>query len=150
MRLAARLIEAGARPDEIYKHLYENDSLGRLRLIGRSLSQVESELGGRLLHTHLDQEDFRAAGAMPSDSEDIINMLLSVGGTRASAIFVEQPQGGYKISLRSRCELDCSALAERFGGGGHRKAAGAFLNEPLKSVQEKVLGAMREAMEKRD
>ena len=51
-----------------------------------------------------------------------------------------------KISFRSRCDVDCSRLAEQFGGGGHKKAAGAFLDEPLRSVQAKVLDAVRKAM----
>ncbi len=145
-RLVMRLVEGGANPDEIYKQLYENDSLARLRLIGRSLSRAETELDGRLIHTYIDREDFRATGAMPSDSEDIINLMLAVDGTEVAVIFVEQQSGGFKVSLRSRCEVNCAELAEQFGGGGHRKAAGAFINEPLESAQAKMLGAIRMAM----
>jgi bifunctional oligoribonuclease and PAP phosphatase NrnA len=145
-KLIARLVEAGAVPDEIYKKLYENDTLARLRLIGRTLDRAQTEIGGRLIHTYIGREDFCSTGAIPSDSEDIINLMLAVGGTEAAVIFVEQPRGGFKISLRSRCELDCAALAERFGGGGHVKAAGLFIDEPLQSAQEKVLGAVRASM----
>lgn len=144
--LIARLVAAGANPDEIYKNLYENDSLARLRLIGLALERAQSELGGRLIHTYIDNKDFHATGAISSDSEDIINMTLLVGGTEAAAIFVEQPKGGFKISLRSRCQLDCAALAEQFGGGGHKKAAGLFIDEPLESARTKVLDAVRAAM----
>jgi phosphoesterase RecJ-like protein len=144
--LSARLAQAGAVPDEIYKQLYENDSLARLRLIGRALGRAETELGGRLIHTYIGNEDFRATGALPSDSEDVINLTLSVGGTEAAAIFVEQPKGGFKVSLRSRCRLDCAALAERFGGGGHVKAAGLFINDSLDSARTKILDAVRAAM----
>ena len=138
-RLAARLAEAGAVPHQLYKNLYENDSIGRIRLLGRTMARVEAEKGGRLIHTYLTQEDFRSAGAIPSDSEDIINMTLSVNGTEVAVILVEQPTGGFKISFRSRCELDCSRVAERFGGGGHRVAAGAFVAEPLAVAQSQVL-----------
>ena len=120
LRLAGRLVEAGASPDQLYKHLYENDTQARLQLIGRALGHTQTELGGRLIYTWLDQSDFVAAGALPSDSEDIINMLLSVGGTEAAAILVEQPTGGSKVSFRSRCHVDCSQVAELFGGGGHK------------------------------
>ncbi|MCC6125609.1 MAG: DHH family phosphoesterase [Pirellulales bacterium] len=146
MRLIARLIDAGAKPDQIYKDLYENDSLARLKLIGRTLGRAETELDGRLIHTSIDLEDFRATGAEPSDSEDIINMTLGVSGTQAAVIFVEQQTGGFKISLRSRCAMDCAALAEQFGGGGHKKAAGLFINEPLDSARRKVLDAVRAAL----
>jgi len=83
---------------------------------------------------------------VPSDSEDVINMMLAVGGTEAAVIFVELSSGGFKISFRSRCDLDCSRLAEQFGGGGHKKAAGAFINEPLEVAQDKVLAVVRAAM----
>jgi len=128
-RLAAQLIEAGARPDEIYKDLYENDSLARLQLIGRAMARTRTELGGRLIHTWLGRDDFDAIGAVPSDSEDVINMTLSVGGTTVAVILVEQIGGGFKISFRSRCEL------------------GAFLDEPLAQAQAKVLDAVRAAMQ---
>lgn len=146
LRLAARLIDAGAVPDQLYKELYENDSHGRLRLIGRALEHTRVELGGRLIHSWLDAADFTESGALPSDSEDIINMSLAVGGTEAAVILVEQPEGGFKISFRSRCRMDCSKVAEQFDGGGHAKAAGAFLKEPLDSAREKVLDAVRAAM----
>jgi phosphoesterase RecJ-like protein len=146
MRLVARLIDAGAKPDHIYNDLYENDSLARLKLIGRTLSRAQSELDGRLIHTYIDLEDFRMTGAAPSDSEDIINMTLGVMGTQAAVILVEQPSGGFKVSLRSRCRLDCAALAEKFGGGGHKKAAGLFIDEPLESARRKVLDVVRAAM----
>ena len=74
-------------------------------------------------------------------------MTLSVGGTQVAVILVEQPTGGFKISFRSRCELDCSRVAEQFGGGGHKPAAGAFLDEPLAVAQSRVLDAVRAAMQ---
>ncbi len=147
LRLAARLVEAGVAPDQFYKNLYENDSHGRLQLIGRALSHAQTELGGQLIHTWLSQADFAAADALPSDSEDIINMTLSVGGTQAAVILVEQPAGGYKVSFRSRCDLDCSKLAEQFGGGGHKKAAGASIQGPFEIVQTRILDAVRAAMQ---
>jgi len=145
--LIARLVQAGADPDEIHKNLYENDILARLRLIGRTLSRAETELDGRLIHTYISNEDFCATGALPSDSEDIINLMLAVGCTQAAVIFVEQPKGGFKVSLRSRCQLDCAALAEKFGGGGHKKAAGLSINEPLESARAKVLDTVRAAIQ---
>src|SRR6516225_5141833 len=79
-RVAARLVDAGAKPDLLYKQLYEGDTLGRLRLIGRTLARAQTELEGRLVHTWIERGDFEAAGALPSDTEDIINMTLTVGG----------------------------------------------------------------------
>jgi len=145
-RLAARLTEAGAVPDRMYRELYENDSLARLRLLGRTMARARSELGGRLIYTWITQEDFAECGALASDSEDLINLTLCVGGTEVAVILVEQASGGFKVSFRSRSGLDCSRVAEQFGGGGHKAAAGAFVPDPFPVAQAKVLDAVRAAM----
>ncbi|NQT39125.1 MAG: DHH family phosphoesterase [Planctomycetes bacterium] len=146
-RLVGTLIDAGVRPDRVYAELYERESVGRLRLVGRVLGRVQTELDGRLIHTHVMQDDFQATGALPSDTENIINMTLSVGGTEAAVFFGEKPGGGFKVSFRGRDSLDCCALAEQFGGGGHKAAAGATIAGPLESVRARVLDAMRAAMQ---
>jgi phosphoesterase RecJ-like protein len=146
-RAAASLVDAGAKPSEIYKSLYEQDTIARLNLIGRTLSRAKDELDGRLIHTAVLQDDFKATGALPSDTEDVVNMTLTVGGTQVAVIMVEQRDGGFKISFRSRTpSVDCSKLAEQFGGGGHKAAAGAFVPGPVESAQVKVLDAVRAAM----
>ncbi|MFZ5832158.1 MAG: DHH family phosphoesterase [Planctomycetota bacterium] len=145
-RLAAKLIDAGVEPSAAYRELYEQDTLGRLRLIGRTLGKAQAELDGRLIYSWIELTDFAAAGALPPDSEDIINMMLAVGGTQFAVLFVEQRSGGFKISFRSRCDVDCSRLAELHGGGGHRRAAGALLHAPLEEVRSNVLDAVRSAM----
>jgi bifunctional oligoribonuclease and PAP phosphatase NrnA len=145
-QLAARLVEAGAMPDALYKRLYEEETLARLQLVGRAMARTRTELDGRLIHTSMRRDDFEATGALPADSEDVINMTLSVGGTEVAVIFVEQPGGGLKISFRSRCDVDCSQLARRFDGGGHKKASGAFQHGPFDEVQARVLDAVRAAM----
>ncbi len=145
-RCAAALVEAGARPDQIYASLYEHDSLARLKLIGRTLASTTVELEGRLIHTAIVSEDFLATGALPSDTEDIINMTLGVAGTQVAVIFVEQANGSFKVSLRSRCAVDCSRIAAQFGGGGHKAAAGATVAGPLEAARSLVLDAVRAAM----
>ena len=143
----ARLLEAGARPDLLYKQLYEQESLARLQLIGHTLARARTERDGRLIYTWVERADFEATGALPSDTEDLINMMLTVRGSEVAVIFVETPSG-FKVSFRSRCELDCSRIAEQFGGGGHRRAAGAQIKEPLALGREKVLETVRAAMER--
>jgi phosphoesterase RecJ-like protein len=145
-RLAARLVEAGASPERIYRELYERDTIARLQLIGQAVANARSELDGRLVYSWLTRADFDRVGALPADSEDIINMLLSVGGTEVAIMLTEQTGGGFKVSLRSRSEVDCSRLAERFGGGGHRKASGATLPGPLEESLGRLLDAVRTAM----
>jgi phosphoesterase RecJ-like protein len=145
-RFAGQLVDAGARPTEIYRSLYEQDTLPRLQLIGRTLARTQSELVGRLIHTAIFQEDFQITGALPSDTEDVVNMALTVAGTQVAVIFVEQPTGKFKISFRSRSAVDCSRLAEQFAGGGHKAAAGAMVDGPFAIAQQRVLDAVRAAM----
>lgn len=145
-RVAADLIDAGAQPARIYRDLYEQDTLARTLLRGTILTHTASELGGRLMHTYVQREDFEKTGAIPPDTEDAINLLLAIAGTEAAVILVEQPQGGYKISFRSRCSLDCSEVARQFRGGGHKAAAGGYIDGPLAECQRRVLDAVRAAM----
>jgi len=146
MNIASRLVAAGAVPAAIYAELYERSTLARVQLIGRTLARTQAELDGRLVHTAILQEDFAATGALPSDTEDLVNMTLAVEGSEVAAILVEQATGGFKISLRSRGRLDCSQIAEMFGGGGHRAAAGAFLEGAFETAQARLLDVLREAM----
>jgi phosphoesterase RecJ-like protein len=145
-RVAAKLIDSGADPAAIYKALYEQDTPGRMKLRGRILSRIETDLGGRLAHTYVLKTDFQETGSLPSDTEDMVNFCLAIKGTEVAVIFVEQSGGGFKISFRSRSAVDCSKLAEVYGGGGHKAAAGAFVQGPLAEVQPLVLQAVRRAM----
>jgi phosphoesterase RecJ-like protein len=145
-QIGTKLIDAGAKPAEIFKQLYEQETLGRVRLRGAILSRIELELDGRLAHTHALKEDFARLGALPSDTEDVINMALAIKGTEFAVIFVEQLTGGFKISFRSRCEVNCNTLAQQFGGGGHKAAAGAFVKGTLAEAQDQILGAVRKAL----
>jgi len=145
-RLAAELVQAGAAPAQLYRALYERETLGRLRLRGTVLARATIETGGRLSHTHILQEDFARTGALPSDTEDLVNLLLTVEGVEVALIFVEQRDGAFKISFRSRGPLDCSQVAASFGGGGHKAAAGATLAGTFAEVQNQVLATVRPLM----
>lgn len=144
-RQTARLIDAGARPSEIYSELYERETVGRVRLRGTVLARTQTELDGQLVHTYILKDDFEQTGALPTDTEDLINLTLEISGTRFAVIFVEQVDGGFKLSFRSRCGLAANTVAEEFNGGGHKAAAGAFLADgTLQENQDRVLSYVRE------
>ncbi|MCA9123514.1 MAG: bifunctional oligoribonuclease/PAP phosphatase NrnA [Planctomycetaceae bacterium] len=145
-RTAAKLVDAGASPSTIYRELYEQDTLGRVKLRGVILSRTITELEGRLAHTYVLKDDFQDTGALPADTEDAINMTLAIAGVQFAVIFVEQATGGFKLSFRSRCELQCNKIAEQFNGGGHKAAAGAFVTGSFDEAQPKVLDVVRAAM----
>jgi len=146
-RIAGRLVDAGASPQQIYTQLYERDTLARLQLIGRVMARTKAELDGRLVHTFVRLDDFDATGAAPSDTEDMVNMTLAVAGSEVAVILVQQRSGGFKVSFRSRSQVDCSQLAEQFAGGGHKAAAGASIDGPFETAQQRILDAVRAAMQ---
>ncbi len=142
----AELVAAGASPAVIFQQLYERDSMSRVKLRGIVLSRIVTEIDGRLAHSHILAEDFAETGALPSETEDFVNMALSIAGTEVAVLLTEQPVGTVKVSFRSRGTVDCSRLAASFDGGGHKAAAGATLAGPFEAVQLRVLNAVRSAM----
>lgn len=146
LNTAAKLVAAGASPAELYGQLYERETVGRVRLRGTVLARIETELDGKLAHTYILPGDYAATGAQPTDTEDLINLALGIEGTVFAVIFVGQPDGGYKLSFRSRCRTAANQVAAQFGGGGHKAAAGAFLHDDLETVQQQVLSYLREQL----
>lgn len=146
-RTVAELIDAGSKPAVLYRELNEQESLGRIRLMGRTLAKTEPHFGGLLMFTSIMQEDLRESGALPSDTEDIINMTLQVKGSRMAVLMSEQADGTFKISFRSRCDVDCSRLAKQFSGGGHHAAAGASSELPYDETRRALVDAIGKALE---
>jgi phosphoesterase RecJ-like protein len=142
----AKLVAAGACPAQVFSQLYEQHSLPRLLLRGRILDHVTAECDGRLLWTYVTTGDFAETGAQKTDTEDAINMLLAVTGVEAAVMFVELEAGLTKVSLRSRGALDARAIAEQFGGGGHKAAAGVTFAGAREDVQRAILDAVCKSM----
>ncbi|GIW88998.1 MAG: phosphodiesterase [Isosphaeraceae bacterium] len=142
-RAAARLLEAGADAHTLYRQLYEQNTPGRLRLIGTALSRLRLDADGRIAYTTVERADFEQSGAIPPETEDLVDYTVSIAGVEVGLLFIEQLKGGIKLSLRARSDFDCARLAARFGGGGHRAAAGAPLPDPLQASLPAVLDAVR-------
>lgn len=147
LETAARLIDGGAQPHVLYRELYERSSPARIKLHSLVLGRVQFEFGGRLGHTFVLQKDFGETGAHPTDTEDLVNDCLRVDGVECAFILVEQRNGLIKASFRSRGSVNVAAIAEQFGGGGHKQAAGATLPGPFATAQGNVLKAMQTALE---
>ena len=144
---ASKLLAAGAKPAEIYGSLYECETVGRVRLRGTVLARVQTELDGRLAHTFIMPDDYEKTGALPTDTEDLINLALEIEGTVFATIMVGQPDGVYKMSFRSRCKSPANEVAAEFGGGGHKAAAGAFIDSnDFEEVQNRVLTHVRKVL----
>ena len=147
LRAAAELIEAGADIAAIHRELFERNSLGRLRLMGETLSGLRTDMGGRVAYATISRADLERTGAIPQDSEDMVDFTVSLRGVEVGMLFIEQARGGVKVSLRSRNGLDCAQLAATLGGGGHRAAAGAILSGAMAESVDRVLRAVRQALD---
>ncbi|GHT36012.1 phosphodiesterase [Planctomycetales bacterium] len=145
-RTAADLLDAGAVPSEIYRCNSEQESLGRIRLVGRILSKTENYFDGKVYFSNVSLDDLEKAGALPSDTEDIINILLRIRDSKMAVLISELKDKTFKISFRSRCAVDCSKLARQFGGGGHKAAAGASSAVSFDETKKAVLDAIEKEL----
>jgi phosphoesterase RecJ-like protein len=141
--LAGELTRAGARPAHLYDLLFEQNTLSRLKLTGVVLDRLHALDEGRIAYSEIRRDDYARTGAIPPESEDLINYTRSVAGVEVGLMFMEQPRGGIKVSFRSRARVDVAKVAERFGGGGHRLASGAIVEGTLEEVRGRVLDAVR-------
>ena len=144
--LADELVRLGADPPPLYEQLFECAPVSRLKLVGRSLERLQTRCRGQVAFTEVFLTDYPATGAVPGDTEDLINYPRSVDGVEVALLFIEQPEGGTKISFRARSRVDVAALAAKFGGGGHKLAAGARAEGSLPVVREQVLRAVEQAL----
>src|SRR5262249_47551945 len=140
--LAEALVRAGANPTWLYEQIYEQNRLSRLHLMGRVLERIKVVAAGRIAYPELGRARYHETGAMRSDSEDLVNFTRGMAGVEVGLFFMEQPEGGVKVSLRSREKVNVSKVAESFGGGGHRLASGAILQTTLEEAERRVLEAV--------
>jgi phosphoesterase RecJ-like protein len=144
--LCGELVRKGADPHALYERLFEQNSLPRLKLLGLVLDRLELSHEGRVACSEIRQADYPATGAVPPDSEDMVNFPRSLTGVEVGALFMEQPRGGVKVSFRSRGPVDVARLAEKLGGGGHRAASGATVPGTLPEARARVLELIATAL----
>jgi len=142
LRLAAELVEAGADIHAVFQEVYESVEFAKLKLLARALGRAEVLEGGRIVVSYLLRTDFAEVGASEPYSEGIIDYLRAVEGAELAVLIREQlnrAAHAHKGSLRSSIdELDVSAIARRFGGGGHRQAAGFSTDLPLEEIVQQI------------
>lgn len=143
LRLAADLVALGADPVEVALRCYKSYPVSSLRLQGMAVAALRSELDGRLVWSEVTQAMLREAAADMQDAEGVIDLLQSIEGIKMAILFKELRPDVTKISVRTRDEVDATAVCRPFGGGGHRRAAGAELPFPLADAEAKVLPLAR-------
>lgn len=146
LRTAAELVERGADPHKITYHLFEERSARASIILGIALSRLQQDCGGRLTWSVLDRATFDALNADDDDIENVVNFVRNVRGTEMGILFREGDDGRVRISFRSNSRYDVSKIAEEFGGGGHRAAAGCRMRATLDDAVERVLHRVREVL----
>jgi phosphoesterase RecJ-like protein len=142
-KIASELVRRGARPAHVARALYESHSFGKIKLLGSVLSTLQRDESGRVAWVTMTREMMEAAEATEDDLEGIVNHLLSIRDVEAAVFFKEIHPGQFRISLRSKGNVDVSKIAERFGGGGHKYASGCTVIGTQDSVANRVLSSLQ-------
>jgi bifunctional oligoribonuclease and PAP phosphatase NrnA len=135
---AAKWVKAGARPDVISEALYESYPQRRLKLLTRVLSSLEFDFSGQFAKLFLSLEDLEKTGALGEDSEDFVNLPRGVVGVKIVCFFKQKDVDTWKLSFRSRDRVNVLKVAQAFGGGGHKVAAGCTVRGDRASVERQV------------
>jgi phosphoesterase RecJ-like protein len=139
--LARELVLAGANPARCARNVYFGHSTEKMRLLGAALSNLHRE--GPLAWIWITRDQMEHAAAKEEDCEGIVNYALSIQDVEVAAFFRELPDGRYRVSLRSKGQLNVASVAERFGGGGHNCASGCSLEGPLSVAVARILAQLR-------
>ncbi|MFH2001036.1 MAG: bifunctional oligoribonuclease/PAP phosphatase NrnA [Planctomycetota bacterium] len=145
LSMASELLRTGIDPSEVFGYIYQANDFSTVRFTGKLAHETRSALGDRLLWVSISQEALESCGLASFETESILDILRSVKPSQCVALFRETEEGTVRVNLRSKGRLYIHKLAERFGGGGHRKAAGiTFTDLSLKEVEKKVINALIE------
>jgi bifunctional oligoribonuclease and PAP phosphatase NrnA len=139
--VARELVLAGADPALCARPIYFGHSTAKLRLLGAALSNLHRE--GALAWIWVTQEQMHNFSAREEDCEGLVNYALSMAGVQVAIFFRELPDGRYRVSLRSKGEVNVSTVAEDFGGGGHKCASGCSIEGPLALAISRIVGRLR-------
>jgi phosphoesterase RecJ-like protein len=120
------------RPQHYFGH-----STAKLRLLGAALANLHRE--GSLAWIWVTQEQMEHFGAREEDCEGLVNYALSIGDVQVAVFFRELPDARWRVSLRSKGKVNVAAVAEHFGGGGHKCASGCSLDGPMGVAVSRII-----------
>src|SRR5216117_542694 len=143
LRVAGALLERGVSPESIYESVYASAPEGRVRLMTEVLQTLVVEPDVGLAWVTVPPDALQRHGATADDLDGIVEYPRSIAGVRLALLFRQIAHGRVKVSFRSVGAVDVAELAHRFGGGGHKKAAGASFEGSMAEVETKVLAASR-------
>ncbi len=137
--IAIACMEAGINHTKIYQHVYETNSLSRVKLLGQVLNNLILEENGELAWFTIDKAMLNAADATKSDVDGFTDYVRTIRGVEIALMVYEQSPNSCRINFRSKGKYIVNAIAGAFGGGGHQLAAGAVIDGSMKEVLPKVV-----------
>ncbi len=146
--ICRQTLEAGIDPVNIARTVFDSNNIGRLRLFGAVLSSIQLDASGRLAIIYLDREMARRCGGTYDDTEGLINLPLTVKEIQAVAFFKEWDNGEFRVSLRSKGDIDVGQVAKQFGGGGHKNASGCTVPAPYSQARDIITRLVLDAIER--
>jgi phosphoesterase RecJ-like protein len=150
--ICRQCMEAGIDPTAIARAVFYSNSLGRLKLSAAVLSRMELDVSGRVATVYVDQKLARECASTYEDTEGIVNQPLTVKEIEAVAFFKEAGPDDWRISMRSKGQVDVNAIAKEFAGGGHKNASGCSAKGRLEDLkllfQRKLLQQIETAASK--
>ena len=147
--ICGEALKAGVNPVLVARNVYDSNNMGRLKLFGAVLSAMQIDPTARIAIVYLDHEMARQAGGTYEDTEGIINLPLTVKEIQAVVFFKQTEGDEYRVSMRSKGDIDIGAIAKEFGGGGHKNAAGCTVAGPIDSLQKMFIEKIEEAIDGR-
>ena len=146
--ICRQCMEAGVNPPMVARAIFDNNNLGRLKLFGAVLSRMTLDPTGRIATVFVDQQLARDCGGTYEDTEGLINLPLTVKEILAVVFFKETGPGEWRVSMRSKGDIDINAIAKEFGGGGHKNASGCSARGELTTLQAIFERKIADAIEK--
>jgi len=147
-KVASELLRTGVKPAKAAEAVFASYPWSRIQLMGAVLSTARRDASGRVALLRHSLEMQHRAHASEEDADGFVNYPLTVGEVEAVAMLREAEPGVYRTSLRSKGEVNVAKVAEKFGGGGHRNAAGCMLRGTWEEAEEKIIALLQEAVER--
>jgi bifunctional oligoribonuclease and PAP phosphatase NrnA len=146
--ICRQCVEAGVDPPWVARSIFNSNNLGRLKLFGAVLSQMELDPTGRLATVYVDQKLATDCGGTYEDTEGLINLPLTVKEIQAVVFFKEHGPEDWRVSMRSKGDVDINAVAKQFGGGGHKNASGCSAQGPIDELKALFRAKITEQIDK--
>lgn len=140
--ISAELLEHVNNAEEIHRHLFSTHTIEKVAFLSKVLGEIEYYGDGRVAVLKLRAKDLLDHNLDMDDSRDVIDQIMNIISLQAAALFREDAPNEYKLSLRSKGNIEVLGVAENFEGGGHMFASGALIRGNYQKIKEEVVSLL--------